>query len=625
MSLKRKILWGYGLVLSLVVIVSLWAVISLYRLGSASEAILQENYRSILAAENMVNTLERQDSALLLLMLGFESEATAQFRENEVEFLQWLSRAKDNITLPNESQTLSTLEVGYLDYLDASARLFETSIASPDRQPAAYYHTSILPKFKLVRETAIDLREMNQQAMLSASDQAQRLATQAIGSMSVFGLLVAGLGLGLSLLLANLLTRPLKAMTRAAGQIAEGNYEVTLAIKSKDEVGQLAQEIMTMSGKLKAFHELNVSRILAEQRRSEAIIHSLSDGLIVVDHHFNIIALNPMARRMLNLGPDQVEGRHFFDVIENQTLYHHLKTTLEPGQARPLDEAATSLTVERNGQTQYYQVAITPVQTEQTQTLGAVLLLQDVTKLKTLDRLKSEFVTTASHELRTPLTTIAMSIGLLVENAQAKLAADEQELLCAAQEEVQRLRALVNDLLDLSTIEAGRMEMEFEPVGVSFLIERAISALAAQADEKGLELSRRLSGNLPPVKADPNKITWVLTNLIANAIRYCEPGDQIETTARLAGDSIYVSVIDEGTGIPLEYQSKIFEKFVQVKSSQTMGGSGLGLAICKEIVKAHGGTIWVNSSPGQGSTFTFTLPVAKLDEVAKNSREDSDG
>jgi NtrC-family two-component system sensor histidine kinase KinB len=157
------------------------------------------------------------------------------------------------------------------------------------------------------------------------------------------------------------------------------------------------------------------------------------------------------------------------------------------------------------------------------------------------------------------------------------------------------------------------MEMELEPVAVSLLIERAISTLAAQAEEKGLGLNHQLPADLPPVKADPTKITWVLTNLIANAIRYTEPGGQIETSARQAGDFVYMSVSDEGAGIPLDYQAKIFDKFVQVKSDKTGGGSGLGLAICKEIVKAHGGTIWVTSTPGQGSTFTFTLPAANPD------------
>jgi NtrC-family two-component system sensor histidine kinase KinB len=287
-----------------------------------------------------------------------------------------------------------------------------------------------------------------------------------------------------------------------------------------------------------------------------------------------------------------------------------MKTTAESGHSPQLDEPAATLAVEHRDQTHYYRFSITPVKTEQEQMLGVVLLLQDVTKLKELDRLKSEFVMTASHELRTPLTSIAMSIGLLTENASQKLAENERALLGAAQEDVQRLRALVNDLLDLSKIESGRMEMEIVPVSISLLAERAISALSTQAEEKEIELAQQIPEELPEVKADPNKVTWVLTNLIANAIRYTDQGGHIQVSARPVKEFVFVSVIDDGAGIPLEYQSKIFDKFVQVKSTKAVSGSGLGLAICKEIVKAHGGMIWVNSTPGQGSTFTFTLPVA---------------
>ncbi len=608
MELRRKILAGYGLVLGLVVIVCVWAVINLYQLGRASEAILQENYRSILAAENMINALERQDSGLLLLMQGYQDEGTEQFRANEVEFLQWLSRAKDNITFEGEEQTLKTIEEEYLAFMETSARLSEIRlIESPEA--SSYYHETVLPKFKLVRDTCIVLREANQQVMLSASERAQTVSVRAIWSMTILGLGVASLGLIFSLLLSNILVHPLKEMTQATERIAEGDYDVTITAKSNDELSRLAREIMTMSRKLKVFHELNVSQMLTEKRRSEAVIRSITDGLIVVDDTFKIIAINPMAARILRTELDQAQGKHFFDVVENRELYEYMKTVAETGQPPQIDEGGSTFAIRNGDQTLYYHFSITPVKTEQDQMLGVVLLLQDVTKLKELDRLKSEFVITASHELRTPLTSIAMSIGLLMEDAVQALSERDQELLQAAQEDVQRLQALVNNLLDLSKIEAGRMEIEFESVSVSFLANRAISVLASQAEEKGIELSQQIPDDLPHVRAGPNKMTWVLTNLMANAIRYTNPGGHVRVSARPVGDFMYVSVADDGIGIPLEYQSKIFDKFVQVKSDKAVGGSGLGLAICKEIVKAHGGTIWVDSKPGQGSTFTFTLPI----------------
>jgi NtrC-family two-component system sensor histidine kinase KinB len=608
-ELRKKILAGYGLVLALAVAVSVWAVINLSRLGSASEAILQENYRSILAAENMINAIERQDSSLLLIMQGHKAEGLTQFRQNELAFLEWLGRAKDNITLAGEAEVLKTIEDAYLTFIDVSAPLPEMGSGQPPRV-SSYYLDTVLPEFIQIREACIYLREMNQQAMVAASERAQEVSVRAIWSAAIFGISVGAIGLIFSLLLSNVLVYPLKEMTRAAERIAEGDYDVAITVKSNDELGRLGQEIMAMSRKLKHYHEINVNQVLAEKRRGEAIIRSINDGLIVVDADFRIIAINPMAAQILDITLAEARGQHCFDVLKSPKLYAHMKSVAETGRPPQLDPRESTFAVEHGDKTEYYQFSITPVRTEQDQMLGVVLLLQDVTKLAELDRLKSEFVMTASHELRTPLTSIAMSIGLLMEGAASKLTNDEQELLQAAQEDAQRLRNLVKNLLDLSKIEAGRMDMEFESVEVSLLADRAMSTMVAQISEKGIELSQQIPAKLPAVKVDPNKITWVLTNLIANALRYTDQGGHITVWAEKMNGFVGVSVADDGVGIPLEHQSKIFDKFVQVKSNQTVGGSGLGLAICKEIIKAHGGAIWVESAPGEGSTFTFTIPIA---------------
>jgi NtrC-family two-component system sensor histidine kinase KinB len=237
-----------------------------------------------------------------------------------------------------------------------------------------------------------------------------------------------------------------------------------------------------------------------------------------------------------------------------------------------------------------------------------VLLLRDVTRLAELDRLKSEFVMTASHELRTPLTSIGMSIDLLLEGA-SKLREKDQQLLFAAHEDVQRLKVFVSNLLDLSKIEAGKMEMELSSIPIRGVFEKVVAVFKKQSEEKAVELSFNAPDEVPNVKADDTKITWVLTNLISNALRYTPSGGHIKLSAESFGPSVQISVSDDGPGIPYEYQSKVFDKFVQVKSDKAVGGSGLGLAICKEVVRAHGGTIWVDSVPGSGSTFTFTLPI----------------
>lgn len=608
--------------LILVFIVFGWAIFNLRTLGQASEAILQENYRSILAAENMIDSIERQDSGLLLMLLGFE-EGQTQFRENEFDFLRWLNRAQDNVTIAGEADVLQRINDGYVEYLTVDSRLLELRAQDPEAA-TAYYHETVMPIFRSVRDACVELRDMNQEAMVAASNRAQGVSQRAIWSMTAIGAVAAGIGLLFSLILSNRIVQPLHDMAAATEEIARGNYDVDLGVETDDELGHLAERITNMADELKHFHELNVEQVLAEKRRGEAIIRSITDGIVVVDADRRIMAINPKAAGIFDIHPQEAKGQNCFDVIEHQQLYEWVKTEIETGASPAWRDEHTSLSIERDGRTEYYNVTITPVTTEQGKMLGVVLLLQDVTELKELDRLKSEFIMTASHELRTPLTGIGMSISLLKEGAADTLGEREQQLLDAAEEDTQRLRALVNELLDLSKIESGRIDMEIEPAPASLLIEKAIAPFTAQAREQDIELTQETPEEPLEVAADPNKITWVLTNLIANALRYTDPGGHIRVAARRAGDFVHISVTDDGAGIPYEYQSKIFDKFVQVKGDRAAGGTGLGLAICKEIVKAHGGTIWVDSEPGAGSTFTFTLPSADTPQAVEGETIDGE-
>lgn len=608
-TLRKKIFIGYGITLVLMVLILIWAFLHLWDLGRASEAILRENYRSILAAENMVYALERQDSAVLLILLGYEAEGGKQFRENEGQFFQWLGRAKDNITVEGEDQIVNAIETGYATYLSHSSQIKPISVAGPQKA-AIFYHETMLPSFLKVRETCIRLREINQENMYRVSDHASFIAKRAIWSMGIIGFAAVAIGIAFSLFLSNLLVRPVQQMMQATQKISEGSYDVEVSIKSSDELGRLTEEFNSMAKKLQAYHSLNIEQIMAEKRKSESIIRSIDDGLVLIDADCKVTDMNPMAGFIFQVEPGKVVTRHFLEVVKNEQLFNYIKQSIESGQSPRIEEKQKVFTVEHDGGRRHFQFSVTPIHGRTGSLLGVVLLLRDVTRLAELDRLKSEFVMTASHELRTPLTSIGMSIDLLLESAPKKLDAKEQQLLSAAHEELQRLKVLVNNLLDLSRIEAGKMEMEFSSNPVRPLLEKVVESFRIPAEQKGVALAFQVPEGLPNMKGDENRIAWVLTNLISNALHFTPGGGAVRLTAGAFGPFIQISVIDNGPGIPYEYQSKIFDKFVQVKSDKILGGSGLGLAICREIVRAHGGTVWVDSVPGAGSTFNFTLPVA---------------
>jgi signal transduction histidine kinase len=240
--------------------------------------------------------------------------------------------------------------------------------------------------------------------------------------------------------------------------------------------------------------------------------------------------------------------------------------------------------------------------------LGAVTLLEDITHLREIDRLKSDFIATASHELRTPLTSVQMGVHLLLEKATGELTDNQVEVLSACREDCERLDKLMRDLLDLSRIEAGESKPTLALVKTKDLIDEATEELRAQVESKGLEFKVDAPFTLPPVRIDRSQVERVLTNLVVNAIRYTQHGE-IKISAQPRGNSVAVSISDTGSGIPQEYLPHLFDKFVQVPGATT-GGAGLGLAISRLIVEAHGGQISVQSEPSKGSTFTFTLPSA---------------
>jgi signal transduction histidine kinase len=250
--------------------------------------------------------------------------------------------------------------------------------------------------------------------------------------------------------------------------------------------------------------------------------------------------------------------------------------------------------------------------------LGAITLLEDITHLREIDRLKSEFIATASHELRTPLTSVQMGVHLLLEGAAGELNDKQTEVLSACREDCERLDKLMRDLLDLSRIEGGESQPALERVRTREFIVHATEELRPQVEAKGLTFRVLIPVGLPDVMIDRSQVQRVLSNLVINSIRYTKEGE-IRVGAETRTNYVVVSVSDTGTGIPSEYLPHIFDKFVQVPGAAT-GGAGLGLAISRLIVEAHGGQISAQSELGQGSTFTFTLPIVRSNETNSNYR-----
>lgn len=614
-NLKTKLMAVFIGLLLIFIVNSVWAVLNFNGLTDSIEGIMEDNYQSVVAAQNMINAIERQDSAELSYIFTGNENASQNFQNNQTEFIKWLTRAEDNITEEGETELLNNISSSYSLYTDEFRKLTQTN-EEDQFTTHDYYYAEIFPLFEQLKNDLRDLQMINQEAMLMLRNRAGQTAKTA----SYRTVLIAGLtvlvGLILILYMINKAINPIYTLIEKIRKISEGDYSQQLDIDGDDEIGTLAKEFNHMTEQLKVYEELNVQNLMEEKQRAESIVNSISDGIVVTDREKKLVLVNEAAERAFNIDQDEIQGRHFLEVVNNEEIFNLIETASKTDFDKDLAyRQYEDITIGEKDNKKHYRVEARTIRNEREESIGEVTLVQDITKLKEVDQLKSQFVSTAAHEFRTPLTSISMGAGLLLEQDIGELNKDQLEIIEAIKEDEERLTALVSDLLDLSRMESGKIEMDIGKYDIKEIIKHGVDPFKPQAEKIGAKIKVNFEDHLPKVKADFNKISWVVTNIVGNAIRYIpEDGTGvIKVEVKMSANNFLVSISDNGKGIPEDYQERVFEKFVQIKSDSVAksGSSGLGLAISKEIIEAHGGRIWVRSEVGEGSTFYFTLKRVK--------------
>lgn len=620
MSLRTKLLAGYLVFIAALVVLGGWSAWRLREMGDVSRRIISNNYDSVIASQEMKESLERQDSAALFALLGARERAVAQVREHRARFDANFQKAANNITEPGETEVIETIghdRDAYYQVFDAFlARAKASEGNAPAANPTARneesaerseYFIRLEPQFNKLRADCDHLLQLNQRAMLAKSEAASGVARRWFYlTLLMAGLLVSA-GLALAFFLANRIVKPLRELTETTARIAGGDLDTKVEVTSNDEVGVLAAEYNRMAEALRTLRRSDMGQLFIAQQTTEAAIDSLYDPVIVTDAEGCVTKLNRAAEEIFGSEKEN-SGRHVGEVSRDTLIAGAVAEALHSQRPVAGEGAASVLPLAVDGSERAFRLRTTPMRDNEKHLLGAVTLLEDITHLREIDRLKSEFIGTASHELRTPLTSVQMGVHLLLEGALGELTDNQLEVLQACRQDCERLDKLMRDLLDLSKIEAGESQPHLAPVRARDLILTVAKELRPQVEAKGLELRVDATVDLPQFEVDRTQIERVISNLVINAIRYTKNGE-IKISAERRDSHVAVSVCDTGSGIPPEYLPHIFDKFVQVPGAQS-GGAGLGLAISKSLVEAHGGRISVQSEVGQGTTFTFTLPVA---------------
>ncbi len=602
MTLNTKLLIGSMPLLLIFIAVGIYAIFLLSKLGGAIDVILRENYRSVVAAQKMKESAERMDSGLLFMLGGEESRGLELFRENVPLFESNSDVEMHNITLLGEKDLAGRIVALHKDYLGLAGKFF--ALKSGDTARRNLYFNELLPTFTKVKDTAEQILEINQQNMVEANNAARKQSRE---SSKVMAATIAGslvLAVALAYIMAGSLTRPLQDLTESVQQLGEGNLDQLVSVKSHDELGALAEAFNQMSGKLRAYRQSTTEQILQAQQTTDAALRAFPDPILVYSVSKEIRLKNAAAERLLQAVGNDLSGL--------EPLTASIDQVLKGGPDFQPNSFDKSIPISLPGEERHFLPRVLAMRDDAGKLLGVVAVLQDVTRFRIADDVKTNLIATVSHELKTPLTSMQMAIYILLEEKIGPLTPAQLDLVVAARNNSDRLLQMIENLLDLARFEGGAALTDKQTVEPSELVQDAVAREREQLAERGFEIEIKIEPGLPSVSVSRIRLEQVFANLISNAAKYSPTRGKITFTAAkdTLSHAVRFSVKDEGIGVPPELQRRIFEKFFRVSETEP-GGAGLGLAIAREVVLAHGGVIGVESKPGKGSEFYFTIPAAK--------------
>ncbi len=562
MRLKTKLSIGIGFLFIAILISGILGIFSIYQLKNDARLILEDNYETLVYGNNMLTLMDR---------VPFDSAVFPEFENN-------LAKQEVNITEPGEG--LATAAV---------RNIFEQLKHDPSNDSLQ----------TIIRREIYKINTANQHAILRKNAVAENNARRfANFTMFIFGFL-ALVAFTLAVNFPGIISEPVKALSEGIKAIVNKDYSKRIRISQHDEFGELAQAFNSMAEKLDEYEHSNLAKIKFEKSRIDTIINQMNDGIIGLDENRNLLFLNKVAEKLLGLREMEIMGKYAPDIALNNDLMRSLLKQDSPNK---------ELKIYADQKESYFHLDVLNV-TNNDKLIGQVIVLRNITPFHELNEAKTNFIATISHELKTPIASIKMSAQLLTDSRVGNVNKEQEELVKSISDDANRLLKITSELLNMSQVETGHIQLKIEPVLPDIIIDNATNTVSALAQQKNIIIRTHKHTNGHKIMTDPEKTAWVLTNFLTNAVKYSPEDAEIELTTSFKDNNIEFSVCDHGRGIEEKYLSRIFDRYFKVPGTPEKVGTGLGLSISREFIEAQGGKIWVDSKLGEGSTFGFSLPV----------------
>ncbi|WP_294265641.1 ATP-binding protein [uncultured Chryseobacterium sp.] len=570
MKLKTKLTLGVGLLFVLIVLLSVIGSVYINKLKSDTEKILTANYNSIEFSKNMLLALDKIETDSAVAIKDFQKNTALQ---------------EKNLTEFGEKEATQNLNLHFKSYL---------------QQPTD-------KKEKLIREDLVTIMSLNMKGIERKSDIAIITAGNATFWIVSLGTVCFLIAFVLLFNLPRTIAEPISQLTSSIRQIANKNYNERVHFKGSEEFNDLAHSFNVMAEKLQEYESSTLSKQLMDKKRIETLVNNMHDAVIGLDENNFIYMINDEALKITGLNKEDIIGKTVHEVAINNDLIRELLKNVDAPAKEPIK-------IVSDNKENYFEQDIVPINIVKTgerekKYIGRVILLRNITPFKELDFAKTNFIATISHELKTPISAIKMGVQLLENQKFGELNEQQKELLKSINEDGQRLLDITGELLNLSQVETGNIRLTIENCWPKEMVTAAIKNVEKLAEQKNISIMPQyFTEDQDLVMADFDKTVWVINNFLSNAIKHSFQDESISIVVEKTNEMIRFSITDTGKGIDEKYHRQVFDRYFQVPGEH-QNGTGLGLAISKNFIEKQHGEIGVKSSPNQGSTFYFALPM----------------